>query len=36
MYPSAKDIFLQDVFKMTAIALVSVKNHYHFNELLLF
>ena len=28
--------FLQNVFQMTAIALVSVINHYHINELHLF
>ena len=28
--------FLQDVFQTTAIALVSVINHYHINELHLF
>ena len=28
--------FLQDVFQMTAIALVSVINHYHINGLHLF
>ena len=28
--------FLQDVFQMTAIALVSETNHYHINELHLF
>ena len=28
--------FLQNVFQMTAIELVSVLNHYHINGLLLF
>ena len=28
--------FLQDIFQMTAIALVSVINHYHINTLHLF
>ena len=28
--------FLQDVFQMTAITFVSVKNHYHINGLHLF
>ena len=28
--------FLQDIFQMTAIALVSVINHYHINGLQLF
>ena len=33
---SSKDTFLQDVFQMTAIALVSVINHYHINGLHIF
>ena len=33
---SGKDAFLQDMFQMTAVALVSVINHYHINGLHLF
>ena len=33
---SSKDTFLQDVFQMTVIALVTVINHYHINGLHLF
>ena len=32
----SKDAFLQNVFQMTAIVLVSVINHYHINGLHLF
>ena len=31
-----KGVFLQDMFQMTAIALVSLINHYHINGLHLF
>ena len=34
--PQRKPFFLLDVFQMTDIALVSVKNHYHINRLHLF
>ena len=31
MSPSLKDVFLRDVFEMTAIELVSVIKHYYIN-----
>ena len=33
---SSEDAFLLDVFQLTAIALFSVRNHYHINRLHLF
>ena len=36
MYLTERMNFLQDVFQMTVIALVSVINHYHINGMHLF
>ena len=36
MSPAQKIQFSQDMLQMNAVALVSVRNHYHINELHLF